>query len=252
VLHDCVSHAVRQHSDDYVFQTGEGAVSMLTLSRLVSDDTRFLREAALAGLGIVMLPELLVAEDLAAGRLHRVLDDYLTGDLAVHALHPHGRLAPASVRAFMDHLATIFRAPPAAAPVPAPPRKRARGLSIAMTEQDVRRLTAVAALYADSEPDAASELQQALARTKVTVAAKIPRACLTMNSRVRLEDAHGRGEEVSLAYPWAASSDHVSVLSPFGRALLGAHIGDELRDGTRRKTIVAIPYQPEAAGDHHL
>ena len=67
---------------------------MTSLSKLVVDDARFLREAAVCGLGIVMLPELLVVDELADGRLMRVLDDFQAIELAVHALHPHGRSRP--------------------------------------------------------------------------------------------------------------------------------------------------------------
>jgi hypothetical protein len=35
-------------------------------------------------------------------------------------------------------------------------------------------------------------------------------------------------------------------------ALLGASVGERITDGDRPLTIKAIPYQPEAAGDHHL
>src|SRR5687768_11572765 len=86
VHHQCLSHSIRQSADDLRFQTDEGAVSMASLSSLLVDDARFLREAAVGGLGIVMLPELLVADDLAAGRLFRVLADYQTIELALHAL----------------------------------------------------------------------------------------------------------------------------------------------------------------------
>jgi len=254
VLHDCVSHTVRQSGDDLRFQTDEGAVLMTSLSRLVTDDARFLREAALDGLGIVMLPEFLVAEDLATGRLHRVLDDFQTIDLAVHALHPHGRLPPASVRAFLDHLAGLFREPPweqvSAAPQEKP--KPGKRRSIPMTEQDVRRLTAVADLYADVESEGAADVRRLAAHAKVLIASKIPRTSVTMNSRVRLEDADGREREVSLVYPWDASGDRISVLTPFGRALLGASVAARIPDNARTMTLVAIPYQPEAAGDHHL
>lgn len=250
VLHDCMSHAARQSSDEDCFETDEGTVSMTSLSRLVTDDARFLCTAALEGLAIVMLPELLVADDLRAGRLRRVLDDFPTKSLAVHALHPHGRHAPASVRAFLDHLATVFREPPweHATHAPTVRPKRRRG-TLPMTEQDVRRLTAVADLYAEVEPDAAMELRRLVERAKVMVASRFPRATVTMNSRFRLE---GRQGELSLVYPWAASPERISVISTLGRALLGATLGDELRDGTRTMTLAAIPYQPEAAGDHHL
>lgn len=254
VLHDCVSHSVRQSGDDLRFQTDEGAVSMTSLSRLVADDARFLREAALGGLGIVMLPELLVAGDLAAGRLHRVLDDFQTIELGVHALHPHGRLVPASVRAFLDHLATAFREQPAAptADVAEVVPKGRKGRAVPMTDQDVRRLSAVADVYADIDAEGARELRQLVAGAKVSLASKIPRSAVTMNSRLRLEDADGRERELSVVYPWDASADRISVISPFGRALLGVDIGATVRDGTRSLRLTAIPYQPEASGDHHL
>ncbi|MBX3193072.1 MAG: LysR family transcriptional regulator [Labilithrix sp.] len=259
VLHDCVSHSVRQGADDLRFQTDEGAVSMASLSSLVVDDSRFLREAALAGLGIAMLPELLVFEDLAAGRLHRVLDDFQTIELGVHALHPHGRLPPASVRAFLDHLASWFRELPweRRPTAPLPPRARKAGTArsgppIAMTEQDVRRLTAVAELYAEVDAESSAELVRTLGRVKTLPAAKIPRTTVTMSSRVRAIDERGEERELSLVYPWDVGRDRVSVTSALGLALLGASVGARIEDGRKVMKIGAIPYQPEAAGDHHL
>jgi DNA-binding transcriptional LysR family regulator len=240
VHHDCLSHAL----GELAFQTEEGAVSMTSLSRLVVDDARFLRDAALAGFGIVMLPDLLVQDDVAAGRLHRVLDDFQSIELSVHALHPHGRLAPASVRAFLDHLAAHFRDAPWALPRAAvsPKAPVSKGPRIPMTEQDVRRLTAVVALYADVDAEYTERLLGAVARAKTMPAAKIPRGAVTMNSRIRLREGD-REREVSLVYPWDASKDRISVLSALGLDLLGASVGGR---------IGAIPYQPEAAGDHHL
>jgi DNA-binding transcriptional LysR family regulator/transcription elongation GreA/GreB family factor len=254
VLHDCLSHSVRQATDDLRFSTDEGAVSMTSLSNLLVDDARFLREAAIAGLGIAMLPELLVVDDLAAGRLHRVLDDFQTGELAVHVLHPHARFAPASVRAFIDHLAEHFRQVPwqrhVAATEPEPAKRKRRRFP--MTEQDVRRLTAVAALYAEVDPDDSVNLRERVAAAKVTTASKMPRSCVTMSSRVRVRDEQRRDREVSLVYPWDAGGERVSVLGPLGRELLGATIGARVEDGSRTLTIIAVPYQPEAAGDHDL
>lgn len=258
VLHDCVSHATRQGSDDLRFDTDEGTVSMTSLSKLVVDDARFLREAALSGLGVVMLPEPLVVDDLAAGRLMRVLDDFQSIELAIHALHPHGRLPPASVRAFLDHLVAAFREPPwqmrsPKSPAPAAiPRKVKDPSSIPMTEQDVRRLTAVAALYDEVEASGASQLREIVARATTMPASKIPRSAVTMNSRVRAVDERGAERELSLVYPWDKARDRVSVVSPLGLALLGASVGARVADGDRRLTVKAIPYQPEAAGDHQL
>jgi DNA-binding transcriptional LysR family regulator/transcription elongation GreA/GreB family factor len=255
VLHDCLSHSILQ-AEDWSFDTDEGTVSMATLAGLVVDDLRFLRKAALDGLGIAMLPEHVVAEDLAAGRLHRVLDDFQTIEQGVHALHGHGRLAPASVRAFLDHLATYFRRPPWAhlldrAAAPAPP-KRTKRPGVPMTEQDVRRLTALAALYEEVDAKGVARLRDTLRGAKAMLAAKIPRSAVTMSSRVSCRDGAGDERELSLVYPWDEGRGRVSVLSPFGSALLGASVGSALADGARTLTVTAIPYQPEAAGDHHL
>jgi DNA-binding transcriptional LysR family regulator/transcription elongation GreA/GreB family factor len=256
VLHDCLSHSIIQ-AEDWHFDTEEGAVSMATLAGLVVDDLRFLREAALGGMGIAMFPGHVVAEDLAAGRLHRVLDDFQTIEQSVLALHGHGRLAPASVRAFLDHMVAYFREPPwpdtADRDVKAAP-KPAKRTGIPMTEQDVRRLHAVAALYADIDAEGASQLRATLARAKVMPASKIPRSSVTINSRITCRDDAGHERELSLVYPWDDEGRHrISVSSVLGRALLGASVGDKVvnEDGRTLK-IASIPYQPEAAGDHHL
>jgi regulator of nucleoside diphosphate kinase len=121
-----------------------------------------------------------------------------------------------------------------------------------MTEQDVRRLQAVAMLYEDVDAPGAARLREALARAKVMPATKIPRGTVTMNSRVVCRDDAGREREVSLVYPWDEREHRISVSSERGSALLGASVGAALRHGASGSTVVSIPYQPEAAGDHHL
>jgi DNA-binding transcriptional LysR family regulator/transcription elongation GreA/GreB family factor len=252
VLHDCVAQVLRADVDELSFQTNEGPVSMARLSKLVADDARFVKEAALEGLGVAMLPGLLVADDLAAGRLHRVLDEYHAIELGIHALHPHGRLAPASVRVFVEHLAARLRDLPEAPP-PRSPSRRSRGHAFPMTDQDIRRLGAVAALYADVAPEDAAGLEALVACARPTPAAKIPAATVTMNSRLRVVDEDDGEREISLVYPWDASGrDRVAVTSVVGRGLLGSRVGARIDEGARASTIARILYQPEAAGDHHL
>lgn len=256
VLHDCLSHSILQ-AEDWHFDTEEGAVSIAKLSNLVVDDLRFLREAVLGGLGIAMFPEHVVAEDLVAGRLHRVLDDFQTIEQAVHALHGHGRLAPASVKAFLDHLVTHFRRPPwpdtpHGEPLVTTPRKGAKRTGIPITEQDVRRLRAVAALYDDLDPEGTAQLRDTLAHAKPVPASKIPRSSVTINSRISVRDAADHERELSLVYPWDEGRHRISVLSALGRSLLGRAVGSDVEEDGKMLTVASISYQPEAAGDHHL
>ncbi|UZK67566.1 LysR family transcriptional regulator [Sphingomonas sp. M1-B02] len=62
-----------------------------------------------AGLGIARLPEFLVGEDLAAGRLETVLDDWSSGAAGLHLLTPPGTLRPVRVEALIDYLADRLR-----------------------------------------------------------------------------------------------------------------------------------------------
>ncbi len=121
-----------------------------------------------------------------------------------------------------------------------------------MTEQDVRRLTAVAALYAEVDAASAHQLRGVVAQAKTMPASDIPRTSVTMNSRIRTRDEDGEERELALVYPWDAGRDRVSVLSTLGLMLLGSSVGTKIAEGRRASTIRSIPYQPEAAGDHHL
>lgn len=73
-----------------------------------------------------------------------------------------------------------------------------------------------------------------------------------MNSRIRLSHGESNESEHSLVYPWDARGDRISVLSAPGIALLGAKVGTRISNEGRTCVVQSIPYQPEAAGDHHL
>ncbi len=107
-----------------------------------------------------------------------------------------------------------------------------------------------------------SALQNELARAEVLSPADMPADVITMNSTalVRLEDAvlGDYEHELTLVYPREAdgSANKVSILAPVGSALLGLRVGDAIdwpMPGGRnaRLHVLAIRYQPEAAGELH-
>lgn len=73
--------------------------------RLVTDDMATLREAALAGLGIVQLPTMMIWQDVEAGRLIHALPDWRPRAGVIHAVFPSRRGLLPSVRALLDFLA---------------------------------------------------------------------------------------------------------------------------------------------------
>jgi len=76
--------------------------------RLVTDDMVALRTAALAGVGIVQLPTLMVIDEVRAGRLLRPVHGWAPRQHLIHAVYPSKRGLLPSVRALLDDLAQRF------------------------------------------------------------------------------------------------------------------------------------------------
>ncbi|HEY4136165.1 MAG TPA: LysR substrate-binding domain-containing protein [Alphaproteobacteria bacterium] len=76
--------------------------------RFLSDDMVTLKDAAIAGLGIVALPGYVCRDEVKSGKLMRVLPHWLAGDSTITALIPHRQGLLPSVRAFVEHLAAEF------------------------------------------------------------------------------------------------------------------------------------------------
>ncbi len=87
----------------------DGAAAQVNhVPRLVSDDMIALRAAAVAGVGILMLPTMMVCDELADGRLVRLLPDWEPPHGIVHAVFPSRRGLLPAVRALIDYLALRF------------------------------------------------------------------------------------------------------------------------------------------------
>ena len=80
----------------------------LPASRLRSNKGPALRQAALAGLGLVMQAEVLLADDIAAGRLVPVLQDYLPPPRPMHLLYPRDRQATPKLSSFVEFVVERF------------------------------------------------------------------------------------------------------------------------------------------------
>jgi DNA-binding transcriptional LysR family regulator len=102
---NCVKHVNYPFQDGWHFVDREGAPAVAPVSgNLITNSGETLRLAALEGVGISMAAGFLVAGDLEAGRLVRVLPDYRPVELAVNAVYPHRHHLSAKVRRFIDLL----------------------------------------------------------------------------------------------------------------------------------------------------
>jgi DNA-binding transcriptional LysR family regulator len=95
------------------FHHADGRVAEVRLlGRVTSDSGDLLLDAAIAGLGWVVLPEFALAPHLREGRLVRILPEWEGPTSAMWVVYPHRRHLPARVRALADHLVEAFATPP--------------------------------------------------------------------------------------------------------------------------------------------
>jgi regulator of nucleoside diphosphate kinase len=127
-----------------------------------------------------------------------------------------------------------------------------------LTQLDVLRLERhVRVLETEAERDRIDDL---LATAHIVSSEEVPGDVVTMNSLVVYRDlATQMAQEVTLVYPELADNaqHRLSVTSAVGIALLGARLGEQvtavLPNGQPRQLqILAVPFQPEAAGQFHL
>lgn len=86
----------------WTLQSPDGPVKLAVSGRLDADDGDVLTGWALAGEGIVLKPAFEIAEELRAGALVPVLEDFPPEPATLAVLYPSRQLLPAKVRAFVD------------------------------------------------------------------------------------------------------------------------------------------------------
>jgi DNA-binding transcriptional LysR family regulator len=101
-------------SDKYTWQfdspLGE-EVSVVHSPRLMTDDFATLRQSAIDGVGVAMLPYFMVRAGLANGLLEQLLPEYGSPESLVHAVFPSRRGLVPAVRGLLDALVEGFERP---------------------------------------------------------------------------------------------------------------------------------------------
>jgi DNA-binding transcriptional LysR family regulator len=91
-------------ANDYHMNGPKGAVRVKVPGRVSGDDFFFIREAVVAGVGIGAMPWFMASHELAAGRVVRVLPDYLAMNGAIYLVYPPTKPLPPKVAAFTTFL----------------------------------------------------------------------------------------------------------------------------------------------------
>lgn len=110
--HACLNFSYEQLRHAWPVRNANGdTVNVPVNNKVISNNGDFLRQCAIAGMGIVIRPSFALGDDLAAGRLVRLLPGNNLGQLSVVMVYPSRRLLSATVRSFVDFMTAQFPRP---------------------------------------------------------------------------------------------------------------------------------------------
>lgn len=103
--HDCLTFNFRRARPSWPFRNDGRDIAQPVKGSIVVNNGETMKQMALAGAGIARVGLFHVADDIAAGRLIPLLEDFNPGDLElVHAVYVGGGPLPHRVRAFIEHM----------------------------------------------------------------------------------------------------------------------------------------------------
>ncbi len=85
-------------------QAPDGPLIVRVSGAFLANDSEAIRRAARAGHGIALLPEMQLIDDLRAGRLFRLLEDYPSQRVPMQIVYPSRRNLAPRTRVVMDFL----------------------------------------------------------------------------------------------------------------------------------------------------
>lgn len=113
--HRCIGYSNLQSRQLWRFEgdvVGAEPRSLLVPTNLSFNNGEAIRDAAIAGLGIIVLPLFIVAEALRRGELIPLLANDRPLPDSIYAVYPPTRYVPAKVRLAIDHLVAVCGEPP--------------------------------------------------------------------------------------------------------------------------------------------
>ncbi|WP_421414156.1 LysR substrate-binding domain-containing protein [Agrobacterium tumefaciens] len=103
--HDCLTFNFRRARPSWPFRDRDRDIAHPVKGSIVVNNGETMKQMALAGAGVARVGLFHVADDITAGRLIPLLEDFNPGDLElVHAVYVGGGPLPHRVRAFIEHM----------------------------------------------------------------------------------------------------------------------------------------------------
>lgn len=110
--HNCLLFNLLNSQNLWIYERDGQRHEVRIKGNAQSNNSEAIREMVLGGLGIALSPVWLFIEDLKAGRVTAILQNYTAQSLPIHALSPANRRQSARVKAFVDYMSQALEAAP--------------------------------------------------------------------------------------------------------------------------------------------
>jgi DNA-binding transcriptional LysR family regulator len=100
--HNCLKYAFSSWGSEWRFKSPEGLRAIHISGNMETNSVNALKQAAVLGQGLILVPDYLVADEVKAGRLMPVLTEYCSPELPINAVYPHRQHLSTNVRSFLD------------------------------------------------------------------------------------------------------------------------------------------------------
>jgi DNA-binding transcriptional LysR family regulator len=124
--HDCLTVSSRQSRVSWTLQGPAGDEEVMVSGRFSANSARILMKGCVAGLGIALLPSMLIMAELRSGGLVRVLPTYRREGAHFNVILPSRQQVPAAVAVLVEFVMTRLQAVASADIIQAAPRRRKR------------------------------------------------------------------------------------------------------------------------------
>jgi len=102
--HQCILFSAISDAHLWRLKGPRGETKVQVVGRVSANNMVLVRDLALAGEGIAMMPHFMCTDEVKRGKLKVVLKDYVNSPGPIHAVYPGQRYLLPKVRVFVDHL----------------------------------------------------------------------------------------------------------------------------------------------------
>lgn len=102
--HNCLSYSANPRHNQWVFTKNNKTIEIQTRGCLVTDNAHLLHSTLMAGMGVASVPSYFITEELKAGKLKILFNDYDSASMSIYAMYLSSAVSLPKVQSFLSYM----------------------------------------------------------------------------------------------------------------------------------------------------